>query len=638
MIRNVITFVFVLFYVSFLILKNVFVLLTMLLRVVLDYFCAREDISSQTHPDEANESNISGDRNPGFQLILKAKISPPKCFEHISPMKESEMKSFWESLDNSFGRNENIDKDRMIKDRMFESLYYCVTNERVDIRKIRVKISQMNVKRFQCEAFTDSNSKETIVAYYSLIPLFLLLDSPKEAYRSMQLTNEFGVGKLLRYNHPFYNYIPLLRNGRQKKIAGWELKVLAAYIKTFQQWFPSIPHNVNIRRKQNYSKQNPEIDMMVKFEMICFYMKDRVDHFLSPLRCKAVEVAGISHPSKLLDQLSVKFYGAPINEISTSGIFNRLTHPLALILKCMDDGLIKETTNKEYIEELFRIDPVFHNYISTKDNTRSIDEQGRLVQRGECLIINQVFKDNPQYYRQGTEQDEESLIRTWNMIGCKGKITIVRDLTKKQIIIALNKFRQKLETTRPDFMVIFILSHGFRDKRTGCDCIMDINQQGLTVTSIKNKFIDGHLCPSMVGKPKLFFIQACRGKFRQEYLSNNPSHLFIPAVDFSETDGEEDEEKMLEIDGVKYAHKSWFFVFHSTIKDFVSLRCRSGGTLFIQTLCKVLNESWYVNDISTIAMEVNRRIMKDYRSAQAPIFENQLGNPVFFDATNSNIS
>ena len=167
---------------------------------------------------------------------------------------------------------------------------------------------------------------------------------------------------------------------------------------------------------------------------------------------------------------------------------------------------------------------------------------------------------------------------------------------------------------------------------------MDINQQGLSVTSIKNKFIDGHLCPSMVGKPKLFFIQACRGKFRQEYLSNNPSHLFIPAVDFSETDGEEDEEKMLEIDGVKYAHKSWFFVFHSTIKDFVSLRCRSGGTLFIQTLCKVLNESWYVNDISTIAMEVNRRIMKDYRSAQAPIFENQLGNPVFFDATNSNIS
>ena len=33
----------------------------------------------------------------------------------------------------------------------------------------------------------------------------------------------------------------------------------------------------------------------------------------------------------------------------------------------------------------------------------------------------------------------------------------------------------------------------------------------------------------------------------------------------SETDGENDNSKMIELDGVKYAHKSWFFIFHSTI-------------------------------------------------------------------------
>ena len=107
----------------------------------------------------------------------------------------------------------------------------------------------------------------------------------------------------------------------------------------------------------------------------------------------------------------------------------------------------KETTNKEYIEELFHIDPTLNHDIGHKDNTCSMVEQGRLVQRGECLIINQIFKDNPQFYRQGTEQDEESLIRIWNMIGCRNNISIVRDLTKKQIITALNKFRQQLEKT-----------------------------------------------------------------------------------------------------------------------------------------------------------------------------------------------
>ena len=37
-------------------------------------------------------------------------------------------------------------------------------------------------------------------------------------------------------------------------------------------------------------------------------------------------------------------------------------------------------------------------------------------------------------------------------------------------------------------------------------------------------------------------------------------------IDLSETDGEDDDEKILEVNGIKYAHKSWFFVFHSTIK------------------------------------------------------------------------
>ena len=48
-----------------------------------------------------------------------------------------------------------------------------------------------------------------------------------------------------------------------------------------------------------------------------------------------------------------------------------------------------------------------------------------------------------------------------------------------------------------------------------------------------------------------------------------------------------------------------------------------------------MNESWYVDDISTIAMQVNKRIMSEYGHAQAPIFENQLGNLVYFDATNA---
>ena len=79
----------------------------------------------------------------------------------------------------------------------------------------------------------------------------------------------------------------------------------------------------------------------------------------------------------------------------------------------------------------------------------------------------------------------------------------------------LKEFRQKLKSSSPDFITIIVLSHGKRNNVTGTEYIMDINMQGLPISRIKNMFIDGHKCPVMLGKPKFFFIQACRGNAKQ---------------------------------------------------------------------------------------------------------------------------
>ena len=73
----------------------------------------------------------------------------------------------------------------------------------------------------------------------------------------------------------------------------------------------------------------------------------------------------------------------------------------------------------------------------------------------------------------------------------------------------------ELEISRPHFVIIAILSHGNKNDSTGLEEIMDVHMNGIPIRDIKKMFIDGKACPCMVGKPKLFLIQACRGSITQ---------------------------------------------------------------------------------------------------------------------------
>ena len=635
MIKIVLSILFVFTYATFILLKGLCLILFKYVCYQLSLLVLPTEVKKWLLDDIITKSRkISGGKNFDYanqykQLISAAKISPPHNFDNLSSTKPIEVKLLSGLVDDNSG----LDQGKLFKG-LLEALFYCSTNERAPAEKINLKYSLVYVRRYHCQG-QDAGNLNGITT----IIIFLLLDSPKQAYECIRSFLDVHAISGTRFLEQFTLF---LQNGRQKSIPNWDFKVLAAYIKSYGALFPFNENNFDFQQSQELIAQSPEQSVIKGFEELCLKIKGNEENYLSPFRCKVVDLFGqynISEVFDILEKLHLRFYGTSLKKKSTCNpsinIMNGSEeNPFIFILQFLIDGHINETMSNNEIENLFKTGQDLSHKIEIMDKISPMSQTGRLVKRGECLIINQVFKDNPQLYREGTEKDEESLIRTWNMIGCKEHVTVVRDLTKEEILSELKRFRLKLQKTRPDFMVIAILSHGFRDKRTGCDFIMDINKEGMSVTSIKNMFINGYLCRSMIGKPKLFFIQACRGKFFQEALSNMPRQQMMP-YDFSETDGENDEEKMLESGGVKYAHKSWFFIFHSTdnyCKGYISLRDPTMGTVFIQALCKVLNESWYINDISTIAMEVNRSIMKVYGSTQAPIFENQLGNPVYFEA------
>lgn len=124
-----------------------------------------------------------------------------------------------------------------------------------------------------------------------------------------------------------------------------------------------------------------------------------------------------------------------------------------------------------------------------------------------------------------------------------------------------------------DCFVCCVMSHG---DQYG---IFGIDKKSCTLKDIRSPF-DGVNCPSLVNKPKVFIIQACRGGELQKKV----------LVKTDASGGEPDLESDHVTDDYTIASGSDFLTVMSTVEGCVSLRNRYSGTLFIQSLCKYLKD------------------------------------------------
>jgi len=207
--------------------------------------------------------------------------------------------------------------------------------------------------------------------------------------------------------------------------------------------------------------------------------------------------------------------------------------------------------------------------------------------RGIAIIFNhEHFEIMSLKSRTGTNVDCENLRHALETLNFDTQV--YKDLR-------FNEIQREVETiaradhSDSDCLLIAILSHG----ELGFIYARDTHYK---LDSIWNNFT-ANRCPTLAGKPKLFFIQACQGD------------RLDAGVTLTETDSSDSPSMAYKIP----IHAD-FLIAYSTIPGFYSWRNTTKGSWFMQCLCAELERHGKDYDILTLLTFVCQRVAIDFES------------------------
>ncbi|XP_029367968.1 caspase-3b isoform X2 [Echeneis naucrates] len=206
---------------------------------------------------------------------------------------------------------------------------------------------------------------------------------------------------------------------------------------------------------------------------------------------------------------------------------------------------------------------------------------------GTCVIINNknFAKHTNMFTRNGTDVDASSALKTFSHLGYKTKV--FTDQTVEQMLQLLLNVSKEDHSSRASFVCV-LLSHGEEGQIYGTNGSVKIEK-------LTQPF-KGNNCKSLVGKPKLFFIQACRGT-----ALDDGANLETDSVD------EQISERIpVEAD---------FLYAYSTAPGYYSWRNTYNGSWFIQALCEMLERYSGKLELMQIMTRVNNKVALYFESS-----------------------
>lgn len=246
--------------------------------------------------------------------------------------------------------------------------------------------------------------------------------------------------------------------------------------------------------------------------------------------------------------------------------------------------------------------------------------------RGCFIILNhmnfEAHLDVPT--RKGTEVDCEQLENTAKMLGFE-YVRSFHDLIVAEIVKLVGQIAES-DHSQYDCLAIAVLTHGNTDN------YLYAKDNTYHLDKLTNPFLAKE-CNTLAGKPKLFFIQACRGnKLISGYaLASGDNEDTVDSGGFND-----DSTQKLVI-----PNSADFLLAFSTLPGFFAWRNEQNGSCFIQALCKCFDEFGDKLELMQIMTRVNRVVAykfesnctkdpKYHKKKQMPSIVTRLTHDVYF--------
>ena len=219
------------------------------------------------------------------------------------------------------------------------------------------------------------------------------------------------------------------------------------------------------------------------------------------------------------------------------------------------------------------------------DRVNYADAQRRLESKHE---LNRVVPNIGLQDREGSARDVASVRNLFTRLGFR--VRLHENLDQRDMTRTLEEYA-RTDHAGYDCFVCFIMTHGLEG------CVYGVDGHSIGVSRISRLFRPDR-CPSLVGKPKIFFFQACQGETAMRGVKKPPLSTAATTAE----DIEHDAPETLLCDVPLEAD---FLIAHSTVPGYLAYRSRTEGSWFIDSLVRCLGDFVEREDLLSILIRVN---------------------------------